>query len=685
MTHTRCDYPAVRQTGLLVGTLTAVLTISALTIALPTARAEVGDPTIETDHPHYPGEGAFQTIEDCVRFATKGKDSIQDRAIAQFLWLLTHQFHLASPQEFQLAGLSPDTQNSNADDLIVYDANRGRFSYAYGLCGTVHAWNEPYWRALGLRVRRRAFPGHVNSEIEYDGSWHAYDTDMAGLIFRPDGQVAGYDDLIANPGLIDSRNGDLPCYPFAWPGDFNVMKQGWKKVAEGGNWYKLYNSGYAAHPGVVHLRSGETFTRYFDRDHFGGPSERRFWHNQQGGPFRNWTFVNRGTPRHEGAEANSRGNASYCNGEFLYRPSLADGKFREGTATQSANLAFREESPRLYSRDRRPAEVVFEHFAPYVICGKPQDGANPMTQPATDGFVISGRVVGPVRLEVSADQRQSWQDVGRVSGRFEKDLTDLVKGRYGWHVRFSWQDGGGLDELSFTTVTQVSQVIYPRLTAGGSEVTYRAASRGVTAVLPDFTVPASQTPQCEEIGWRSKNVAYRSRRDGSRNAYETTDNQPGTVAFRVAAPSRLQEVRAAVRFSIRVPPPENCDFHMEISTDEGRTWQEFARADVPTDNEFSSGWMYGKADVSAAQVNSALVRAHLYAGGYRTGLITAQLYGVHETAAAQPLNLTYAWKEGDQVKTHVEHIAAGTTEKAFDIPTGDTIADYFVRMEAVDE
>ena len=64
----------------------------------------------------------------------------------------------------------------------------------------------------------------------------------------------------------------------------------------------MYNAGYAAQPGIVQLRSGETFTRYFDRDHFGGPEQRRFWHNQKGGPFRDWTFVNMGTPEHNGSQ-----------------------------------------------------------------------------------------------------------------------------------------------------------------------------------------------------------------------------------------------------------------------------------------------------------------------------------------------------------------------------------------------
>ena len=64
------------------------------------------------------------------------------------------------------------------------------------------------------------------------------------------------------------------------------MKKGWQQVAAGGHWYAMYNGGYAAQPGIIHLRKGETFTRYYDPDHYGGPSKRRFWHHMKGGPRR---------------------------------------------------------------------------------------------------------------------------------------------------------------------------------------------------------------------------------------------------------------------------------------------------------------------------------------------------------------------------------------------------------------
>jgi hypothetical protein len=659
----------------------ALLLTGCLLLVPASIRAGVGDPTLETDHPQYSGEGAFQTVEQCVRHATANKATPQDKAISVYLWMLSHQFHLMSPQEWNVPGAVPNTAKDNNQDMIVYDANRARFSYGYGLCGTVHAWNEPYWKALGLNARRRSFPGHTNSEIEYAGGWHTFDTDMAGLVFRKDGVVAGYEDVMKDTSLLDVDRSPLPRYPFAWPSDFNGMKGGWKQVAKGGNWFKMYNGGYAAQPSIVQLRAGETFTRYFDRDHFGGPAQRRFWHNQKGGPFRDWTFVNMGEPTHQGAKSNCRGNASYCNGEFVYRPNLGNAFYQEGIAAQTPNVTGGDASPRLRAKDSGAATVTFQHFSPYVIAGCPADGANPMTAPATGGLVVTGQVVGPVSLAVSADQGQTWKAAGEVTGKFEKDLTDSVKGRYGWQVRFVWKGTGGQDAVTFNTVTQVSQAIYPRLKSDGTSVTYRAASRGVVPLLPNFAEPEAVAGRYEEKSLRSSNVTYAGRSAKSRFAYAVQGNKPGVVVFRVDAPENLLQVAGSARYNVRVPPPEGCDFRLDVSTDGGKSWKPLGKADVPKDNDFSSGWVYGTGDVSVAKSKTALVRANVYQGGYQVGLITAELYGVYQTPPPQAVKLTYAWKESGTVKTHVENVPAGAAERKFTVPTGKTITDEYVRME----
>lgn len=651
------------------------------------ARAEVGDPTIETDHPIYAGEGAFQDVEDCVAFATRGQSTPQDKAIAMYRWILQHQYHLASPQEWNVGDHVPNAANPK-NELIPYDADIARFSYGFGLCGTVHAWNEPYWRAMGFDVRRRAFPGHTNSEIKYNDAWHAFDTDMAGLVFRKDGVVAGYDDIAKDPSLVQHSKPPVPCYPFAWPADFRGMQDGWKQIAKGGadKWYALYSTGYAAQPGVVHLRSGETFTRWFDRDHYGGIEKRRFWHadnKRKGGPFRDWTFVNTGhADQPAELDRNAyRGNASYCNADFVYTPDLGSDKYLEGVVEQSANVVAGG-SPKLKSSDGQPASVTFDHYSPYVIAGDPVDDLNPMTGKATDGLVVSGKAKGNVAVEISVDQGQSWQPAGNVAGDFKLDLTEQVKGRYTWRVRFNLKGDDGLDAVTFATSCQVNQAMYPRLKPGGSNVTFRNSSRGVVAMRPNFALSEKQLARIEVPELRADNMAYVGHKNLNDLAYKTTNNKPGFVVFKVESPEVLREITAAARFRVRVPPPAEADFKLELSTDEGKSWQPLGKADIPADNEYSSGWMYGKADVSAAKTKSALVKVHVYQGGYSTGIHDVRAYGVYQTESPQAATVTYGWKEGEASKTHTAKIAAGATSQKFTVPTGDKIIDDFVRIEA---
>ena len=432
--------------------------------------------------------------------------------------------------------------------------------------------------ASGFNARRRAFPGHVNSEVEYDGAWHAFDTDMAGLLFRPDGVVAGYADIIADPSLVRLNDRGIVCYPFAWPGDFNVMKKGWQEVAGGRNWFCMYNSGYVALPGVVHVRRGETFTRYFDRDVFGGPTKRRFWHVQEHGPFRNWTFVNMGEPQHQAEKSNCRGNASYANAVFRYEPNLAAADaWRDGTVERSANLAWQKQLPHLTAADDHAANVTFQHFSPYVICGDPVDDKDPMTGHATDGLVVTADTVGDVTLDLSVDQGSTWQTIERRVQDARLDLTQSVKGRYGWWLRFTFSKGSGLNRLQTETTCQMHQAIYPRLKPNGSTVTYRAASRAVTVVKPNWGLSEQQATRHEVRTLRSSNLTYTPRSRKQIAAYSVAGNKPAHVVFRVDTPEPLLEVSAAARYRVRSPQPDDCDFHLELSLDDGRTWKTFAQ------------------------------------------------------------------------------------------------------------
>ena len=136
-----------------------------------------------------------------------------------------------------------------------------------------------------------------------------------------------------------------------------------------------------------------------------------------------------------------------------------------------------------------------------------------------------------------------------------------------------------------------------------------------------------------------------------------------------------------MRYQVRVPPPEKTDYRLEYSVDGGKNWMTMAVADIPADNEFSSGWLAGTADVSASGVREALVRLTLYGGGYQTGLIDAQFYGIYETSPPQELQIEYGWKDRDgKLQTYDVTVPAGTEQKRFTVPTGKHITDEFVRM-----
>ncbi|MCP4508240.1 MAG: hypothetical protein GY826_17855 [Fuerstiella sp.] len=152
----------------------------------------------------------------------------------------------------------------------------------------------------------------------------------------------------------------------------------------------------------------------------------------------------------------------------------------------------------------------------------------------------------------------------------------------------------------------------------------------------------------------------------------------------MAAPGRLTEVRAAVRYSLPVPPTAGLDFRLQISTDSGATWRTFATADIPTDNEFSSGWLYGNADVADADCQNVLVRFQMHSPGRTVGLIDARLYGVHEVQSPNQVSLEFGWHEQGKAKLFRKQLAAGLTSARFRVPTSAGVKDEFVRITASD-
>jgi hypothetical protein len=150
------------------------------------------------------------------------------------------------------------------------------------------------------------------------------------------------------------------------------------------------------------------------------------------------------------------------------------------------------------------------------------------------------------------------------------------------------------------------------------------------------------------------------------------------VVFRISSPTDLRGLSAAARFGLRSPTPPGSQFHLDYSLDSGNNWQPLAALKPPEDNEFSSGWIYGTTDFEGG--TEALVRIRMYAGGFPTGLITAELYGIRQTPASSSTTVTWGWFEGDQRRTYSYDVAAGTTDHSTTVPTGKSVRDDFVRI-----
>ncbi len=641
--------------------------------------AELGDPTIETDHPVYSGEGAFQYPEQIVKRVTKGLASDQKRAIALYKWLLQHQFHCQQPVEWARGPKVPDSRDQKDELMYVRESNRTRFSFGFAMCGSAHAWNQVLWRAAGFNSRNRAFPGHTNSEIEYGGSWHAFDTDMSGLILRHDGIVAGYEDVAKDLSILKNTNPNLPCYPFG--AGKKLMMKSWHAVARKlkqnpKSWFKLYNVGYESMPPVVRLRSGEIFTRWFDPDHFGGKAQRRYWLNRPGGPCRDWTFVNLDDV---GGQARPIGNASYCNAEFVYTPKLSNESYREGVVSER-NVAF---GPVLKSTDGKEAEVIFEHISPYIIAGAAVQGGLVQTGKAVGGLVIDGEASGgAVKAAVSFDDGLRWHDLGILKGTFNVDATDFVKGRWAWQVRFQCSGTAGLKALKFTTVCQASQTIYPRLKAGGCEVTFRSSNQGLARTEPFFFGTEEQAKR-NEVATLRKGVQWKGATATQREAFRYEGGGAAALVYRLSARAPLTGLSGSFNYTVLDNPytPKELAHTLLISIDEGKTWKQIAKAEYNADNEYSSGWLYGKTALEKGAGKEALFKLGIDCGPHPTAICRVELFGRYQTKPAREVKVTYGWLEGGTEKTHREPIPAGAAEKKFNVSTGAEIKDSFIRME----
>ena len=597
---------------------------SLVLVAAGVAAAGVGDPQVKTDHPWYPGELSCSTFERL--FATqaelyqratgKAVASDEDKALASWYWRNLNYFHCTEgPTDYWGAGYA------KASEPHTRDYWRGLFGYGYGLCYATHTqWHGEMDRLLGPgRSRGAGVRGHHSFEVFLTGGaygkgrWALLDHDTSTVIFTPDGKrLMDVTELVADAASRQVTR-------------FTAQRQhGWlagglhrtdaKAYAQFGVAY--YAAGYAGPPPMVHLRAGETMRRYLAPGLEDGKTF-VYWginYNARGipGPQRELTWVNQPEKMYQ-AKTQTRhnpGQARYANAVYTYKPDFASKRYKEGLIDESAR------------------HMTFEFYTPYVIAAAPPPAAakerwGVIKPGCTGGLVITGKMTCPVA--VSTDRGATWQEAGAAADGM--DLTDRVKGHSQYWIRF----GAGAKQLAGTglamrTVCQCAPTMIPHVKGGKNAVTFAASGQAFTSAGPNSD--------------QAKIVA------GKLNSR--------SVTMELAAPRKARAVRVyAISRQASGCPPKACDYNIDYSTNGGKTWKPVVKGWQPTRRKpepkdwWSHSFCHG--DAALKRVSGPVRLRFFNTGGMPFTRVEGHL--VYEVPTASAVKVTFAWKEGKELKT----------------------------------
>jgi len=617
------------------------LAATLLLAAAGAACAGVGDPQTRTGHPWYPGELSCSTFERLFRTQAElfervtGKPvrSDEDKALASWYWRNINYFHCTGGREdLWEKGLE------QGEEAREYWA--GLFGFGFGLCYTDHhQWHGEMERLLGpCRSRALGVEGHTTFEVWLTGGpygggqWALLDHDISTVVFTPDGKrLMGLIEISKDLAAVkasDRGRGFIPAG--LHPDDPKV----YRSVKWAG-----YTTGYAGPPPMVHLRAGETLRRYLAPGLDDGKTFAYWGINYSAGgvpgPTRDRTWVNQPEKLYRAAaEAPYKvGRARFANAVYTYRPEFASGRYKEGVIDES------------------DGHVTFEWSSPYIVAAAPPaDAAKEqwgIYKPGcTQGLVIRGRAACPV--EVSTDRGRTWQKAG--DARDGLDLTDLVKGRHQYRIRF----GAGAKALAgsgleITTVCQCAPTVIPHLAAGRNTVTCEASARAVVSAGPNLAQART-------------------------HAVEGAMDSPA-VTLELAAPRGAKAVRlyAAARASSGSPPAK-CAYNIEYSTDGGKTWahalkdrQVTQRPPEPND-WWSQTFIMGEAALADV---AGPVRVRFSNTGGRK-FMRAEAHLEYKVGNSSPLAVTFSWKDGGQVRSakHTYNPAPARPDRSWTFDAG---------------
>ena len=129
----------------------------------------------------------FYSTKTMVQSATKGLKTDRDRVIAIYDLLRSMAYHWQYPQE----------KGRHVGTLKLLN------SYGWTLCGGQASCLITMYQDLGYQTRYRGWsnPGHTTMEVNYGGTWHWVDTFLKFVPLKKDGEIAGQEEIKANPDI----------------------------------------------------------------------------------------------------------------------------------------------------------------------------------------------------------------------------------------------------------------------------------------------------------------------------------------------------------------------------------------------------------------------------------------------------------------------------------------------------
>ena len=379
-----------------------------------------------------------RNLDEIIATAVKGLETDRDKARAIWEYHRRQVFHAT-------------TWDSECSDPIkAYNV------YGYTICNNDAEILSGLWQAAGLKTAMATPPGHVVSQVLYDGSYHLFDGDEHCFFLKRDNKTVASDlDIVRDHDLIKRTH------------TYGILEPDNRFLDEF----------------TASLYSKETLTikempRELDKVHTMDfklrPEELIEWRWDHIGK----EYIGKDPGNFPGvASWGKNAHANLCNGKMIYRPDLKRDVTRRGTE-DIKNIVFHKKSvhPKKLGQ---PSHVIWKINAPYVIVGGTVKG---LFNRLNNNDVLT--------VSLSSDGRK-WENIwtaqklGILNKAIVLDDKLSLPGnpQYMYFIRvdlISYNDPGsvGIRNITFETDLQMAPLSLPALTSGINKVEYHDKTNG---------------------------------------------------------------------------------------------------------------------------------------------------------------------------------------------------------------